>query len=97
MRTRPMFKGASGSRRPPRPDAVYALIGAMAIGRGFVVCLLDRSPESVYFFPAVWDSGCTAWFGRYCSYSRVLSEESSMAACDSTTIRECTRIPPTEQ
>ena len=63
MRTIPVLKGASGSRRPARPDAVYALIGAVAISTGVLIYLLDRSPESVYFFPAVWDNGHIAWFG----------------------------------
>jgi hypothetical protein len=63
MRTSPILKGASGSHRPVRPDAVYALIGAVAISTGVLIYLLDRSPESVYFLPAVWHSHHAAWFG----------------------------------
>jgi len=63
MRTMPILKGASGSHRPVRPDAVYALIGAVAISRGALIYPLHRSPESVYFLPAVWHSHHDLWFG----------------------------------
>lgn len=63
MRTTPIFKGASGSHRPARPDAVYTLIGAVAISTGVLVYLLDRSPASVYFLPALSNISHTAWFG----------------------------------
>jgi hypothetical protein len=96
MRTSPMLKGASGSHTPARPDAVDTLIGAVAISKGVVVYLLDRSPESVYLLPTIWNSGCAAWFGRYCLYPCVLAEGSSTVACDLTAIPEYTRTPPTE-
>lgn len=63
MRTRPTLKGASGSPRPARPDAVYAPIGAVAISAGVLIYLLDRSPENIYFLPVLWDSRHAAWFG----------------------------------
>jgi hypothetical protein len=63
MRTLPVLKGASGSHRPARPDAVYALIGAVAISTGALIYLLSRSPESLYFLAALWHSHHAAWFG----------------------------------
>jgi len=80
MRTLPVLKGASGSRRPARPDAVYALIGAVAISTGVLIYLLDRSPESVYFLSAVWHSHHTA---RLCPLSGVLPETRTAIASDS--------------
>ena len=62
MRTMPALKGVSGSRRPVRPDAVYALIGAVAISTGVLIYLLDRSPTSVFFLPALWHGRHVAWF-----------------------------------